>query len=142
MAAIVELHQMSNDKLNDLLENSREEMFNLRFQQASSRLENTARLSEVRREIAQVQSVLHMRELAIEAAIEDSAIAAALGHDEWKANSRFVYEDSAWRVDFTDKDGKSVATAYVDLNKTRPKTRRDRATKKAPQLVVSREVRA
>lgn len=142
MAAIVELHQMSNDKLKELLENAREEMFNLRFQKASARLENTARLSEVRREIAQVETVLHMRELAIEEAAHDAEINKAIGQTEWKANARYVYEESAWRVDFTDKGGKNLATAYVDLNKARPKGRRARATKKQPQLVVSREVRA
>jgi large subunit ribosomal protein L29 len=142
MAAIVELHQMSNDKLNEMLENAREELFNLRFQKASARLENTARLSDVRREVAQVETVLHMRELAIAAALQDPAIADAVGTAEWRANARYVYEESAWRVDVTDKGGKNLATAYVDLNKARPKGRRARATKKAPQLVVSREVRA
>lgn len=141
MAAIVELHQMSNDKLNEMLENAREELFNLRFQKASVRLENTARLSEVRREIAQVQTVLHLRDLAIGEAAKDAEISQAIGAD-WKANARFDYEESAWRVDFTDKGGKNLATAYVDLNKARPKGRRARATKKQPQLVVSREVRA
>lgn len=142
MASIVELHQMSNDKLNELLENSREEMFNLRFQKASARLENTARLSEVRREIAQAQTVLHMRDLAIAAAAEDAAVAAAIANVEWRASSRYVYEDSAWRVDFTDTGSKNLATAYVNLNKSRPKGRKARATKKQPELVVSREVRA
>ncbi|MEZ4519582.1 MAG: 50S ribosomal protein L29 [Chloroflexota bacterium] len=142
MASIVELRQMSNDKLTDMLENSREEMFNLRFQKASARLENTARLSEVRHEIAQLETVLHMRELAIEAAIEDPATVEALADEEWRANARFVYEDSAWRVDFTDKAGKGLITTYVDLNKSRPKGRRARRTKKQPQLVVGREERA
>ena len=60
MASIVELNQMSNDKLEKTLEEAREELFNLRFQKASARLENTARLRHVRREVAQVETVLHL----------------------------------------------------------------------------------
>lgn len=142
MASIVELHQMSGDKLNELLENNREELFNLRFQKASAQLENTARLREVRREIAQVETVLHLRDLAVKAAAADSAVAAAIGGAEWKATARYVYEDSAWRVDFASKDGKNLATAMVNLNASYPKGRRARATKKAQQRVVSSEVRA
>jgi len=59
MANIVELNQMSNDKLEKKLEEAREELFNLRFQVASARLENTSRLRVVRREVAQVETVLH-----------------------------------------------------------------------------------
>ena len=42
----------------------REEMFNLRFQHATRQLENTARLPEVKREIARVLTVLRERDLA------------------------------------------------------------------------------
>ena len=58
MASIVELNQMSNDKLEKTLEEAREEMFNLRFQIASARLENTARLRQVRRQVARVETCL------------------------------------------------------------------------------------
>ena len=68
MANIVELREMSDDKLDKLLENAREEMFNLRFQQATAQLDNHARVKIVRREIAQIQTVLHMRQLAIDTA--------------------------------------------------------------------------
>ena len=78
MLNIVELREMSGDRLEEMLENAREEMFNLRFQQASARLENYARLKEVRREIAQLQTVLHQRSLAVESAIAQPALAKAL----------------------------------------------------------------
>lgn len=51
MANIVELNQMSRDKLENTLEGAREEMFNLRFQVASARLENTARLRQDRKSV-------------------------------------------------------------------------------------------
>ena len=136
MASIVELNQMSTDKLQKTLEEAREELFNLRFQKASARLENTARLRQVRREVAQVETVLHQRELAAQAAAAEPAIAAQLAGKEWQAHTRYVYEDSAWRVEFNDKGGKSLATAWVNLNKVQPKTR----AAKQPQLVVRHEL--
>ena len=78
MASIVELNQMSNDKLEKTLEEAREELFNLRFQKASARLENTARLRQVRREVAQVETVLHQRQLAADVAAAEPAIAEQL----------------------------------------------------------------
>jgi len=37
----------------------KEELFNLRFQLATGQLENTARISEVRKSIARIKTVLH-----------------------------------------------------------------------------------
>ncbi len=137
MASIVELNQMSNDKLEKTLEEAREELFNLRFQKASARLENTARLRQVRREVAQVETVLHQRQLAAEVAAAEPAIAEQLRNKEWQANARFVYEDSAWQVEFNDKGGKKLATAWVNLNKAQPK----KNAAKAPQWVVRHELK-
>ena len=136
MASIVELNQMSNDKLEKTLEEAREEMFNLRFQIASARLENTARLRQVRRQVAQVETVLHQRQLATAAAAAEPTIAERLSGQEWQANARYVYEDSAWQVEFNDKGGKKLATAWGNLNKSRPKGR----TVKQPRLVIRHEV--
>ena len=136
MANIVELNQMSTDKLEKTLEESREEMFNLRFQKASARLENTARLRQVRREIAQVETVLHQRQLVTDAAVAEPEIAERLAGKEWRASARYIYEDSAWQVEFNDKGGKKLATAWVNLNKVRPKHRAD----KQPRLVIRHEL--
>ena len=137
MASIVELNQMSNDKLEKTLEEAREEMFNLRFQIASARLENTARLRQVRRQVARVETVLHQRQLATDAAVAEPTIAERLNGQEWQANARYVYEDSAWQVEFNDKGGKKLATAWVNLNKAQSKKK----DAKAPQLVVRHEVK-
>ena len=48
---------MSADQLKDELAKLKKEQFNLRFQQASGQLENTARIRVVRREIARVKTV-------------------------------------------------------------------------------------
>ena len=140
MANIVEVREMSNDKLDKLLENAREEMFNLRFQQATAQLDNYARVKIVRREIAQIETVLHMRQLAVDTAAKEPAIAAALSGKEWRANAHFDYEDSAWQVEFSDQDDNDVASALVNLNKKHSQSRKSRAPKKPVQLVVSYEV--
>lgn len=140
MLNIVELREMSGDKLEEMLENAREEMFNLRFQKASSRLENYARLKQVRREAAQLQSVLHMRQLAKETAVHEPKIAAALAGKEWRATARFIYEDSAWHVVFVDTNGTELATALVNLNKKRVQGRRTRRAAEQPRLVTRYEI--
>jgi large subunit ribosomal protein L29 len=140
MANIVELREMSDDRLHEMLENAREEMFNLRFQKATAQLDNHARVKIVRREIAQIETVLNMRQQAVAAAVQQPEIASALSGIDWRANAHYVYEDSAWYVDFIDEDDDTVATALVNLNKKKPQSRKERARSKPVQLVVSYEV--
>ena len=140
MANIVELRDMSDAKLEELLENGREEMFNLRFQQASAQLEDYSRIRTVRREIAQLETVLNMRQLAIETAVAETSIAASLAGKEWEGSARYSYEESGWQVTFTDDSGNELATALVNLNKKRPHSRRQAKKKAQPQRIVSAEV--
>lgn len=130
MANIVELRGLSNDRLEDMLEDNYTEMFNLRFQKASAQLENTARVRQVRREIAQLKTVLHMRQLAEEVALEDEAVFNAVAKENWRTNTEYVYEDEAWKVDFVDEDGNELTSTLVNLNekKLRP-SRRERQGK-------------
>ena len=53
-----EVRARSDDELRDQLRDLKKEAFNLRFQRASGQLENTARVRQVRRDIARVQTVL------------------------------------------------------------------------------------
>lgn len=117
MASIVELREMSNKKLEEKLENAREEMFNLRFQHASARLDDLSRLRTVRREIAQLETVLRMRALAVDAALMVPDVMQSLEGKKWEAAAHFSYEDSAWVVEFTDEKNGKLATHLVDLNK-------------------------
>jgi len=48
----------SPDELMDTLLDLRKEQFNLRFQRASGQLENTARVRQVRRDIARIKTIL------------------------------------------------------------------------------------
>jgi large subunit ribosomal protein L29 len=56
-----DIRQKTDDQLDDLLVDLRKEAFNLRFQKASGQLENTARMREVRRDIARIKTTLTAR---------------------------------------------------------------------------------
>lgn len=56
-----DLRQKSDDELKKALMELRKEQFNLRFQKESGQLENTARLRQVRRDIARVKTHLNER---------------------------------------------------------------------------------
>ena len=45
-------------ELNEELVSAKKELFNLRFQNATSQLDNTARIKEVRKNIARIQTVI------------------------------------------------------------------------------------
>ena len=66
MAKIEDLRTKSDDQLSEQLVELKREQFNLRFQKASGQLERTARIGEVRRDIARVKTIL--REKAAPAA--------------------------------------------------------------------------
>ena len=53
-----DLRVKSEDELKESLLNLRKEQFNLRFQKASGQLENTARVRQVRRDIARIKTIL------------------------------------------------------------------------------------
>jgi large subunit ribosomal protein L29 len=52
-----ELRDLSNEELDRRLRDSREELFNLRFQAATGALENSARLGLAKRDIARILTV-------------------------------------------------------------------------------------
>ena len=59
-----DVRQKTDDELKEMLIDLRKEGFNLRFQQASGQLENTARVRAVRRDIARIKTTLHTRKTA------------------------------------------------------------------------------
>ena len=59
-----DLRQKTPDELSEELASLRKEQFNLRFQAASGQLENTARVREVRRDIARVKTIMNERRSA------------------------------------------------------------------------------
>ena len=55
------LTDKSVEELNTELVNAKKELFNLRFQNATNQLDNTARINEVRKNIARVLTVISQR---------------------------------------------------------------------------------
>ena len=60
-----ELRGLSGKELNAQVLELKEELFNLRFQSATGQLQSTARLREVRKDIARIYTVLQERNLGI-----------------------------------------------------------------------------
>ena len=59
-----ELRQMDEDELERRLTEAREELFNLRFQHVTGQLDNHGRLSQVRKDIARIKTLLREQEIA------------------------------------------------------------------------------
>ena len=64
MASAEDLRGLDDDELLGRLKESKEELFNLRFQVATGQLDNNRRLQTVRRDIARIYTVMRERELA------------------------------------------------------------------------------
>jgi len=56
-----EIREMETAKINDEIVTLKKELFDLRFQQATGQLENTARISNVKKAIARMKTVLNER---------------------------------------------------------------------------------
>jgi large subunit ribosomal protein L29 len=59
-----ELREKTPDQLRDQLVQLKKEAFNLRFQQATGQLENTARMRVVKRDVARVKTILNEKATA------------------------------------------------------------------------------
>jgi large subunit ribosomal protein L29 len=60
-----ELRELTDDALKDKLREAKEELFNLRFQQATGQLENHGRMKAVKSDIARIYTILQERALGI-----------------------------------------------------------------------------
>ena len=63
-----ELRELTDEELALRVRESKEELFNLRFQMATGQLENNRRLRTVRHEIARIYTVMRERELGLSVA--------------------------------------------------------------------------
>ena len=59
---IREIRDKSNDELLKVIDESKEELFDLRFQKATGQIENPMRMRELRKTIARIKTVLKERE--------------------------------------------------------------------------------
>ena len=58
-----DIRELTDEELVEALDEAREEKFNLRFQLATNQLDNTARITEVKKDIARILTVMREREL-------------------------------------------------------------------------------
>ncbi|KRN04283.1 MULTISPECIES: 50S ribosomal protein L29 [Holzapfeliella] len=58
-----EIKELTTEQIIAKEKQYKEELFNLRFQQATGQLENTARLKQVRKNIARIKTILREQEL-------------------------------------------------------------------------------
>ena len=70
MAKAKALAELGDTDLLEKLSDAKEELFNLRFQFATGQLENSARLKQVKKEIARVLTELRAREITAAEALE------------------------------------------------------------------------
>jgi large subunit ribosomal protein L29 len=61
-----EVHDMADDLLVEFVGNTRQEIFNLRFQHATGQLENTARLGQAKRDLARGLTVANERGIEVD----------------------------------------------------------------------------
>ena len=76
-AKIAELRELEDDELLNRLAESKQELFNLRFQLVTGQLDNSERLGQLRRDVARILTVLREREIEEAEALEASEKAAA-----------------------------------------------------------------
>jgi large subunit ribosomal protein L29 len=60
----LELRKLNYKELGEKLDESKEELFNLRFQLVTNQLDNTSRIKQVKRDVARIATVMREQELA------------------------------------------------------------------------------
>jgi len=61
---VKEIRELSTEEIQKKIVETKEELFNLRFQQATGNLEKPSRIRELRHDVARCKTVLRERELA------------------------------------------------------------------------------
>ena len=63
MTDAAELREMDEDELDNKLTESKQELFNLRFQVVTGQLDNVSRINAVRKDVARIKTILRQREI-------------------------------------------------------------------------------
>ncbi|MEA2499863.1 MAG: large subunit ribosomal protein [Actinomycetota bacterium] len=66
MAKASELRELPVDEIRQRLKDTKEELFNLRFQNATGQLDNYKRLGDLKRDVARINTILRQHELTEE----------------------------------------------------------------------------
>jgi large subunit ribosomal protein L29 len=62
-----DIRALSEDQMKDELVKLKKEQFNLRFQRATGQLENTARMRQIRRDVARIQTMARVKQAEADA---------------------------------------------------------------------------
>ena len=82
MPTAAEIRELDDEELENKLVEARKELFNLRFQAATGRLDNNARVSQVRREIARMLTVQRAHEIELAESAEAAVASGDAGTKE------------------------------------------------------------
>jgi len=77
VTAPAELREMVDEELLNRLADAKQELFNLRFQHVTGQLDNYARLPQLKKEVARINTILREREIEAAEAIEREEAAGA-----------------------------------------------------------------
>ncbi len=69
----LDLRALDTAELEEKLDEAKEELFNLRFQMATNQLDNTARLRQVRRDVARISTIIREQEIAAWERLQEDA---------------------------------------------------------------------
>ena len=61
-----EIRELNNEEITKKIDECKEELFNLRFSQATGNLEKPSRIKELRKLVARMKTILRERELGME----------------------------------------------------------------------------
>ena len=64
------VRELADPELLNRLSEAKQELFNLRFQNVTGQLDNTTRISQVRKDVARIETILRQREIAAAEATE------------------------------------------------------------------------
>ena len=68
-----QIRDLADNELETRLAEAKQELFNLRFQNVTGQLDNSARIGQVRRDVARIETILRQREIAAAEATETNA---------------------------------------------------------------------
>ena len=68
-----EIRDLSDEALIDRLAETKQELFNLRFQHVTGQLDNYSRLPQLKRDVARIRTELRSREIAAHEALENQS---------------------------------------------------------------------
>ena len=89
LTSATELRGLEDDELITKLKESKEELFNLRFQSATGQLDNNKRLRTVRHDIARIYTVMRERELGLsEAPVATEACLSRIARNKSPSGTR------------------------------------------------------